>query len=47
MDRIDALYFAHSKRLDMKDETRIKATSDEAAEWANQLQQTGGIYLRI
>ncbi|GLB38346.1 putative ubiquitin elongating factor core [Lyophyllum shimeji] len=33
MDRIDPLFFAHSSRIDLKDETRIKATSEEAAEW--------------
>ncbi|ESK87147.1 ubiquitin fusion degradation protein [Moniliophthora roreri MCA 2997] len=34
VDRIDPLYFAHSSRLDVSDETRIKATSDEASKWA-------------
>jgi ubiquitin conjugation factor E4 B len=43
MDRIDPLYFAHSTRLDMKEETRIKATSDEATEWARQMQQVNGV----
>lgn len=33
MDRIDPLYFVHSSRINLKDETRIKATSEEAAEW--------------
>ncbi|KAF9533152.1 ubiquitin elongating factor core-domain-containing protein [Crepidotus variabilis] len=33
MDRIDRLYFAQSTRIDLKEETRIKATSEEAQEW--------------
>ncbi|KAL0961455.1 hypothetical protein HGRIS_006400 [Hohenbuehelia grisea] len=33
MDRIDPLYYARSERIDLKDETRIKATSEEASEW--------------
>ncbi|KAF9221552.1 hypothetical protein BS17DRAFT_784937 [Gyrodon lividus] len=36
MDRIDSLYFAFSRRIDLKDETRIKATSEEASQWAEQ-----------
>ena len=36
MDRIDPLYYARSSRIDLKDETRIKATSEEASEWAEQ-----------
>ncbi|KAF9464224.1 ubiquitin elongating factor core-domain-containing protein [Collybia nuda] len=36
MDRIDPLYYVHSRRIDLKDETRIKATSEEALEWENQ-----------
>ncbi|KAJ7672776.1 ubiquitin elongating factor core-domain-containing protein [Mycena rosella] len=34
MDRIDPLFYARSKRIDLKDETRIKATSEEASAWA-------------
>ncbi|KDQ62323.1 hypothetical protein JAAARDRAFT_149126 [Jaapia argillacea MUCL 33604] len=34
IDRIDTGYYAHSSRIDLKEETRIKATSDEAEEWA-------------
>ncbi|KAF7288510.1 U-box domain-containing protein [Mycena chlorophos] len=34
MDRIDPLFYARSSRIDLKDETRIKATSEEAATWA-------------
>ncbi|KAG6820711.1 hypothetical protein H0H93_012764 [Arthromyces matolae] len=33
MDRIDPLFYARSPRIDLREETRIKATSDEAAEW--------------
>ncbi|KIJ62650.1 hypothetical protein HYDPIDRAFT_41789 [Hydnomerulius pinastri MD-312] len=36
MDRIDPLYFAISNRIDLKEETRIKATSEEAARWAEE-----------
>ena len=36
MDRIDPLYYAHSTRIDLKDETRIKADSAEAEEWRKQ-----------
>ncbi|KAG6864495.1 hypothetical protein C0991_009113 [Blastosporella zonata] len=35
MDRIDPLFYAQSSRIDLKDETRIKATSDEATQWEN------------
>ncbi|KAJ7863060.1 ubiquitin elongating factor core-domain-containing protein [Mycena olivaceomarginata] len=33
MDRIDPLFYARSKRIDLQDETRIKATSEEASKW--------------
>ncbi|KAF9046597.1 ubiquitin elongating factor core-domain-containing protein [Panaeolus papilionaceus] len=33
MDRIDPLYFVNCNRIDLKEETRIKATSEEAAKW--------------
>ena len=36
IDRIDPLYYANSSRVDVKEETRIKATSDEAAQWAEE-----------
>ncbi|KAI6042671.1 ubiquitin elongating factor core-domain-containing protein [Pisolithus marmoratus] len=39
MDRIDSLYFAISNRIDLKEETRIKATSEEAAQWAEEHRQ--------
>ncbi|KAF7365176.1 U-box domain-containing protein [Mycena venus] len=38
MDRIDPLFYARSNRIDLKDETRIKATSEEAAKWAEEQQ---------
>lgn len=34
MDRIDSEYYRHSSRLNVKDETRLKATSEEVAKWA-------------
>ncbi|KAJ7761518.1 ubiquitin conjugation factor E4 [Mycena maculata] len=33
MDRIDPLFYARSNRINLKDETRIKATSEEASAW--------------
>ncbi|KAJ3542484.1 hypothetical protein NMY22_g3494 [Coprinellus aureogranulatus] len=36
MDKIDPYFFAHSKRIPLGDETRIKATSEEASAWAKQ-----------
>ncbi|KAH9179139.1 ubiquitin elongating factor core-domain-containing protein [Lactarius sanguifluus] len=35
IDRIDPLYYAHTSRIDVKEETRINATSEEAATWEN------------
>ncbi|KAH9997987.1 ubiquitin elongating factor core-domain-containing protein [Russula vinacea] len=35
MDRIDPHYYAHTSRIDLKDETRISATSEEATQWEN------------
>jgi len=43
IDRIDPLYFAHSSRIDVKEETRIKATSDEASAWAKENEPPNGI----
>jgi ubiquitin conjugation factor E4 B len=43
IDRIDPLYFAHSSRIDVKEETRIKATSDEASTWAKENGSPNGI----
>ncbi|KAH7103445.1 ubiquitin elongating factor core-domain-containing protein [Auriculariales sp. MPI-PUGE-AT-0066] len=33
LDRIDANYLAHSTRLDMKDQTRLKGSSEEVQTW--------------
>lgn len=33
IDRIDPLYYARTSRIDVKEETRINATSEEAAAW--------------
>ena len=33
MDRIDPLYYVHSSRINIKEETRIKATTEEAQQW--------------
>ncbi|EPQ54429.1 hypothetical protein GLOTRDRAFT_139020 [Gloeophyllum trabeum ATCC 11539] len=41
IDRIDPLYYAHSSRIDLKEETRINATSDEANQWAEQNRADG------
>ncbi|KAJ7175910.1 ubiquitin elongating factor core-domain-containing protein [Mycena filopes] len=38
MDRIDPLFYARSDRINLKDETRIKATSEEANAWAESQQ---------
>ncbi|KAI0259835.1 ubiquitin elongating factor core-domain-containing protein [Gloeopeniophorella convolvens] len=35
INKIDPLYYAHSSRIDVKEETRINATSEETAEWEN------------
>jgi ubiquitin conjugation factor E4 B len=42
MDRIDPYYFSVSTRIDLKEETRIKATSDEAARWVEESKSKGG-----
>ncbi|KAF5385651.1 hypothetical protein D9757_005488 [Collybiopsis confluens] len=36
VDKIDPLYFAHSSRIDATEETRIKATTQEALQWAEE-----------
>ncbi|GJE98441.1 Ubiquitin conjugation factor E4 [Phanerochaete sordida] len=41
IDRIDPLYFAHSSRIDLKEETRINAASQEAEEWRSQYANDG------
>lgn len=40
LDRVDKLYFARSKLIDLKEETRINATAQEAVEWA-EAQESG------
>jgi ubiquitin conjugation factor E4 B len=42
MNRIDPLYFARSSRINLKDETRIKATSEEASEWEENQKDPSG-----
>ncbi|KAF8903108.1 ubiquitin elongating factor core-domain-containing protein [Gymnopilus junonius] len=42
MDRIDPLYYARSTRITLGDETRIKATSEEAHQWEEQHKAPGG-----
>lgn len=42
IDRIDPLYYAHSSRIDLNDETRINAASQEAEEWRQQHANDGG-----
>lgn len=37
IDRIDPYYLARSMRVDVKEETRIKATTDEVNEWTNEV----------
>jgi ubiquitin conjugation factor E4 B len=44
IDRIDTLYFAHSSRIDVKEETRIKATSDEASAWVKENESHNGSF---
>lgn len=36
MDRIDPLFFVNCSRISIKDETRIKATTDEASTWEDE-----------
>jgi ubiquitin conjugation factor E4 B len=44
LDRVDPLYFVHSDHIDVKEETRIKATAQEVAEWAQE-QGSGEPYM--
>ncbi|KAF8579833.1 hypothetical protein K439DRAFT_1522775 [Ramaria rubella] len=39
LDRIDPEFYRRSQRLDVSDETRLKATSDEATTWVQQATQ--------
>lgn len=47
MDRIDPLYFAVSNRIDIKEETRLKATSDEAVKWAEENRSQGPLLMLV
>ncbi|KAJ2929747.1 hypothetical protein H1R20_g7337, partial [Candolleomyces eurysporus] len=40
IDRIDPYFYAHSKRIELGEETRISATSEEATRWAKQNKPT-------
>lgn len=44
MDRIDPLYYTHSSRINLKEETRIKATSEEAATWEQAHRDPNGLW---
>ena len=44
MGKIDPLYYVHSSRIDLKDETRINVTSEEATEWEKQNQSFGPFF---
>ncbi|KAF8510860.1 ubiquitin elongating factor core-domain-containing protein [Gautieria morchelliformis] len=39
MDRVDPEFYRRSQRLDVSEETRLKATSDEAAQWVASSQE--------
>ena len=43
MDRIDPLYYVHSARINVKEETRIKATTEEAQQWEDEHKTTDGL----
>ncbi|KAH8114701.1 ubiquitin elongating factor core-domain-containing protein [Phellopilus nigrolimitatus] len=42
IDRIDPYFLGRYSRVDVKEETRIKATSDEVAKWSEEIQSSGG-----
>ncbi|CCL99711.1 uncharacterized protein FIBRA_01733 [Fibroporia radiculosa] len=42
MDRIDNTYYARSTRINLKEETRINATSEEAEQWRQRNEVSGG-----
>jgi hypothetical protein len=42
MDRIDPLFFVNCSRISIKDETRIKATAEEAATWEDEHRELTG-----
>jgi hypothetical protein len=47
MDRIDRYYFSVSTRINLKEETRIKATSDEAAQWVEDSKSKGKCFINL
>jgi hypothetical protein len=42
MDKIDPLYYVRSSRIDLKEETRIKATSEEVQAWEESVKDSNG-----
>ena len=40
IDRIDPHYLSHSTRLNVQDETRIKATNEEVKQWSEEIRST-------
>jgi len=42
VDRIDPLFYAQSSRLKLGEETRIKATNEEAAKWEEENRSSTG-----
>lgn len=44
IDRIDHLYYVHSSRIDLKEETRINATSNEAEDFHKQHESDNGVF---
>lgn len=44
MDKIDPLYYVRSSRIDLKEETRIKATSEEVQTWEDSVKEIDGIF---
>lgn len=45
LGRIDPLFYARSSRINIKDETRIKATSEEASEWEEKQKDPNGSFV--
>ncbi|TFK52628.1 hypothetical protein OE88DRAFT_1628311 [Heliocybe sulcata] len=43
IDKIDPLYYAHSSRVDLKEETRVNATSEEAGKWEEENRGNGAL----
>jgi len=42
MEKIDPLYYVRSSRIDLKEETRIKATSEEVQAWEESVRAING-----